>query len=167
MSEKTYVVYGGSYGELVDAEADFDAVKNFHERHVIGAYEAAVFTKEEDGKVKIVNTRTPRRSHGAEWGAATGAVIGVAFPITFLLGAPVVAGAAGGALVANMSKWFGRKDIHKMGEALDAGASGVVVMAELEDVLPPEELLSRALTAEMHEISDKKAVHDYLKSEAE
>ncbi len=166
MADKNYFVYGGSYSSLAEAQADFDAVKTFHSDHTIGSYEEAIFTKGADGKVDIVNTRTPRRSHGAEWGVATGALIGVLFPVTFLIGTPLLTGAAGGAILANWSKSFGRDDIRKMGEALDQGQSGVVVVAEVNGDLPVEKLLSRALSTTMAPIPDAKAVHDHLDENA-
>ena len=40
----------------------------------------AIFTKEADGKIKIVNTTSTTRSTGAKWGVAVGAVAGRAVP---------------------------------------------------------------------------------------
>ena len=165
MSNDSCYVYGGAYADLADAQVDFDSVKSFYDQGVITGYEAAVFTKEADGSVKIVNTETPRRAHGAIWGALTGTVIGLVFPVTFLVGAPIAAATAGGTIVANWSKSFGRDDIRKMGEALDPGASGVVVVASLSQALPVDRLLTRATSTTAHPIEDAKAVHDALKDQ--
>jgi uncharacterized membrane protein len=165
MGDGNYFVYGGAYSNLADAQVDFDSVKGYYNQGTIGGYEAAVFSKGADGSVDIVNTETPKRGHGAAWGAATGALVGIVFPITFLVGAPVATAAAGGAMIANWSKAFGRDDIRKMGETLDQGQSGIVVVAEVMGDLPAERLLSRAASTTMKAIPDAKAVHEALKSE--
>lgn len=163
MGDGNYFVYGGAYSDLSDAQVDFDSVKSYYDQGFLGSYEAAVFSKKDDGSIDIVNTETPRRGRGAAWGAATGALVGIVFPITFLVGTPVATAALGGALVANWSKAFGRDDIRKMGDALDQGQSGVVVVAEILDDLPVEKLLSHAVSTTVHAIPDAKAVHDALK----
>lgn len=163
VAEHNYHVYGGAYANVADAQVDFASVKSYRDQGTIGGYEAAVFTKNADGSVDIVNTETPRRAHGAEWGAATGALVGIIFPVTFLVGAPVAAAAAGGALIADWSKAFGRDDIRKMGEALDQGQSGVVVVADVKGQLSAEQLLSHAVSTTDKAIPDAKAVHEALK----
>lgn len=55
-----------------------------------------------------------------------GAVVGVLFPPS-ILGAAVV-GAGGGALVARMTRGLGRGKVKDLGEALDGGAMGVIVV---------------------------------------
>jgi len=165
MAEGNYIVYGGAYSSLADAQVDFDSVKGYYNEGIIGGYEAALFTKDADGSVGIVNTETPRRAHGAAWGAATGALVGIVFPITFIVGAPIAAATAGGAMIANWSKAFGRDDIRKMGEALDQGQSGIVVVADVAGQLPVERLLPRAVSTTWQSISDAKAVHDILNAE--
>ena len=165
MSDGNYFVYGGAYSDLTDAQVDFDSVKGYYKEGLIGAYEAAIFTRDDDGKVDIVNTETPRRGHGAAWGAATGALVGIVFPVTFLVGAPIATAAAGGAMVANWSKMFGRDDIRKMGETLDQGQSGIVVVADVKGDLPGERMLSRAVSTTMQAVPDPKALHEQLKDQ--
>ena len=163
MSDGNYQVYGGSYSSVTDAQVDFDSIHSYHKDHVIGGYEAAVFTKGDDGVVDIVNTRTPRRSHGAEWGVATGALVGILFPVSIVVAG--AAAAAGGALIADWSKSFGRDDIRKMGETLDKGESGVVVVFDLKGDVTPEQMLSHALSTTAKAIPNSRAVHDELKDD--
>ena len=165
MGDGNYFVYGGAYSALADAQVDFDSIKTFYKQEDIGGYEAALFSKGADGAVDIVNTETPRRAHGAAWGAATGTLVGLVFPVTFLIGAPIATAAAGGAIIANWGKAFGRDDIRKMGEALDQGQSGIVVVAEVNGDVPVEKLLPRAVSTTMQAIPDAKAVHEHLKSQ--
>ncbi len=166
--EKKYMVYGGSYANEEDATKDYDEVSFAYERDDIGGYEVAIFAKKDDGKVDIINTRASRRGAGAAWGAgaagvATVAVVGLMFP--FALAGGLAAGATAGAILGDWSKAFGRKDVKEMGEALDAGQFGVVVVAEVKKDLPVEKLLAHAVKSEAREIPDAKAVHKYLKDE--
>ncbi len=169
MSEdKKYFVYGGSYASQEDATKDYDEVSFAYERDDIGRYEVAIFQKKDDDTVEIINTRASRRGAGAAWGAggagvATAAVVGLMFP--FAIGTAMLTGAAAGAVIGDWSKAFGRKDIKEMGEALDAGEYGVVVVAEVKTDLPVEKLLAHAVKSEGHEITDAKAVHKYLKEQ--
>ena len=166
MGDQNYFVFGGTYMSVTDAQVDFDSVKSYYDQGIIGGYEAAVFTKNDDGSVDIVNTETPRRAHGAAWGALTGALVGIVFPVTFLVGAPVATAATGGALIANWSKAFGRDDVRKMGEVLDQGQSGVVVVADVLGSLDAGQLMSHAAATTSKAIPDARAVHDELKANA-
>ena len=55
MAIDTFVVFVGVYGNVDDAEADYQAVHDLHvEFGLLDAYDAAVINRREDGKVKIV-----------------------------------------------------------------------------------------------------------------
>ena len=68
------------YGTLADAEADYDAVKDLNAVDVIGTFDAAVVTKDEDGKVKVAHRTEKPTQHGGWGGLAVGAAIGAIFP---------------------------------------------------------------------------------------
>ena len=121
------IVSVGSYENVEDAVADFEAIRLLHNEKFIGEFEAAVFEKREDGKVKIIDTVTTMRSFGAKAGAVTGAVVGLFFPPSLLAGAAVGAGV--GALTGNFFKGLKRSDIKDMGEMLDEGEAGLVLTA--------------------------------------
>lgn len=54
MAIDTFMAYVGVYGDVADAEADYQAIKDLHnEAGLMDAYDAAVFERREDGKVKI------------------------------------------------------------------------------------------------------------------
>ena len=168
MSEKVYFVYGGAYKSEEDAMRDYDGLGLLYEREEIGPYEVAVFTKKDDGKVDIINTRASRRGTGAAWGAAAGgaatvAVVGVLFPFASAGGA--AAGAAGGALLANWTKAFSRRDVKEMGEALDQGDFAVVAVAEMDTAVPVEKVLPTATSSEARDVSSVKDLHRYLKDQ--
>ena len=48
-------MYAGVYERLSDAKVDLEALKELHRQHVVGTFDAAVITKDERRKVKIVD----------------------------------------------------------------------------------------------------------------
>ena len=168
MSEDTYYVYGGSYASEQDAKKDYDGLTAFYSDESIGTYEVAIFSKKPDGKVDIINTRASRRGTGAAIGAgvvgvAALSVVGLFFPFA-IIGAAAVGG-AGGALIADWTKPFSHKDIKEMGEALEAGEYAVVVVTQADGTVPADKLLPNAVKSESREITDAKALHQYLKAQ--
>ena len=68
-NEDDIIMFAGQYGNLDDAMMDFEAIKLLKQEKFIGDYESAVFTKEADGGVKVVNTDATERAFGAKVGA--------------------------------------------------------------------------------------------------
>ena len=137
MAIDTLMVYAGVYDKVADAEADYDAVKDLHtEAGLIDAYDAAVIERREDGKVKIVKKHeTPTRVGGVLGGGvglATGLVVAL-FPFAAigggLLAATTGGGAILGAVAGHAAGGMSRGDLKELGEALDAGQAGLVVVA--------------------------------------
>jgi uncharacterized membrane protein len=120
-------VYVGTYGSEVDARADYDVVKDLHAQGVVGTYDAAVITKDDDGKVHVNKDETTTR-HGAWGGAATGALIGILFPPS-ILGTALV-GAAIGGVSGHLWKGMSRTDVKEFGDAIDAGEAALVVVGD-------------------------------------
>jgi uncharacterized membrane protein len=118
------VVFAGAYGSLPEAELDFETIKDLHKEKWVGKYEAALFTKQDDGSVKIIDTDATSRSKGLKIGAAAGAVVGILFPPSLIVGA--IAGGGIGLLTGNFSKGLKRSDIKELGELLDEGQAGIV-----------------------------------------
>jgi hypothetical protein len=77
---KNLIGYSGVYDFIDDAQADFDLVKDAHRNKWIGAYDAALFMKNAEGKVKVLNIDATQRTSGAKAGAIVGAVMGIIFP---------------------------------------------------------------------------------------
>ena len=137
MAIDTLLVYAGVYGSVGGAEADYEAVKDLHtQAGLIDAYDAAVIERREDGKVKIVKKHeTPTRVGGVLGGGvglATGLVVAL-FPFAAigggLLAATTGGGAILGAVAGHAAGGMSRGDLKELGEALDAGQAGLVVVA--------------------------------------
>ena len=100
----------------------------------MGSYDAAVVTKDASGKVHENKDETATR-HGAWWGVAAGAAIGVIFPPA-VLGAAAVGGVAGG-VTGHLSKGMSRSQAKQLGDFIDPGQAGLVIVGEskVEDAI--------------------------------
>ena len=136
MAVDTFMAYVGVYSSVDDAEADYDAVHDLHTKEgLLDAYDAAVIERTDHGKVKIVKKHeTPTRVGavgGGTVGLATGLVVAL-FPAAAigggLLAATTGGGAALGALAGHAAAGMSRKDLKELGENLDAGQAGLVVI---------------------------------------
>ena len=137
MAIDTLMVYVGVYESVADAEADYQLVKDLHtEAGLIDAYDAAVVERREDGKTKIVKKHeTPTRVGGVLGGGiglATGLVVAL-FPFAAVGGGLLAATAGGGAILGavagHAAGGMSRDDLKELGETLDAGQAGLVVVA--------------------------------------
>ena len=136
------ILYVASYGDLEDARMDFDAFEAVHKEKWIGEYEAALFGKEADGKIKIYDTVASERGWGAKVGAITGATIGLLFPPAIL--ASAVAGAGVGALAGQVKRGLKTDDIKAMADMLDEGTYGIVLIGFTTVEEGTERFLKRA-----------------------
>jgi uncharacterized membrane protein len=139
MSDKPVFVYAATYAERADAEADYDALLDLHAAKLVGTYDVALITKDQDGKVHVMKHEKPTQ-HGAWTGIAAGAVVGVLFPPS-VLGAAVVGGVAGG-VIGHVRRGMSRGDAKELGELLDEGQAALIVVGESR----LEEQLDKALT---------------------
>src|SRR6187549_2017245 len=136
MAFDTFDVLVGVYGNLESAEADYDLVHELHVREgLMDAYDAAVIHRREDGKVKITRKHeTPTRVGGVLGGGAglaTGLVVAL-FPFAAVGGGLLAATTAGGAVLGAVSghaaAGMSRSDLKELGEYLDEGQAGLVVV---------------------------------------
>ena len=136
MAIDTLIAFAGVYDSVAEAEADYQAVKELHtEAGLIDAYDAAVIERREDGKVKIVKKHeTPTRVGGVLGGGvglATGLVVAL-FPFAAigggLLAGTTAGGAVLGAVAGHAAAGMSRHDLKELGEQLDAGTAGLVVV---------------------------------------
>ena len=173
MAIDTFVAYIGVYESADDAEADYRAVKDLHsELGLLDAYDAAVIARRDDGKVKITKKHeTPTRVGGvlgAGVGLATGLVVAL-FPFAAigggLLAGTAAGGAALGAVAGHASAGMSRKDLKELGEALDAGQAGLVVVGVADVGARVEEAMKRARKVEQKQLeADTDAIETDAKS---
>jgi uncharacterized membrane protein len=156
----TLLVYVGVYGDVADAEADYQLVKDLHtEADLIDAYDAAVIERREGGKTKIVKKHeTPTRVGGVLGGGvglATGVVVAL-FPFAAvgggLLAGTTAGGAILGAVAGHAAAGMSRHDLKELGEHLDAGQAGLVVVAVADMGAKVEQAMTRAAKLEQKQI---------------
>jgi uncharacterized membrane protein len=123
----TTFIYVATYPNETLAQADYQVVKDLHAGGLVGSYDAAVVTKDANGKVHANKDETATR-HGAWWGIAAGAAIGAIFPPA-ILGSAAVGGAIGG-LSGHLAKGMSRSDVEELGDFIDPGQAGLVVVGE-------------------------------------
>lgn len=125
-----------AYDNVEAAQADYQIVKDlYYGLNLMDTFDAAVVQKNEKGKVKVVSRHEqPTRQgawRGAGWGLAGGLVVAL-FPAA-TLGTGLLAGAAGlgamlGALAGHAVGGLSRSALKDLGEVLDNGQAGLVVI---------------------------------------
>jgi uncharacterized membrane protein len=149
----TYVVLANQYNNESDALADYDVVRKVYtDLGIIDTYDAAVLTREANGRVDIVKrTEEPTRQGGAKGfivGLAVGAVVAL-FPAAGiglaagLLGGGAI-GAGVGAVAGHVAGGMRRSDLKDLGELLDNGTSGLLVVAATDVEARVDAAITRA-----------------------
>ena len=154
------MVYVGVYRSVEGAEADYDLVKDLHRKAgLIDAYDAAVLERRPGGKTKIVKKHeTPTRVGGVlggGFGLATGLVVAL-FPFAAIGGGLLAATTSGGALLGSLAghaaAGMSRRDLKELGEHLDTGEAGLVVVALSDMGGKVEAAMQRAEKLEQKEL---------------
>jgi len=145
MSDNPMFLYVGEYESVDDAKADLEALKELHRENAVGTYDAAVVTKNERGKVKIVDKIEKPTQHGGWAGLAVGAAIGLIFPPSILVSG--LAGAGAGALIGHLRGGMSRDDLKEIGEMLDESEAALIVVGEATIERAIEEATERAKKA--------------------
>ncbi|WP_109522599.1 MULTISPECIES: DUF1269 domain-containing protein [Nocardia] len=151
MAMDTFALLAAVYDSRDDALADYDAVRRLYvEADLVDTYDAAVISKTDKGKVEIVKKHEQPTRQGA-WGGLGIGLVGGALVALFPavgIGAGLLVGGLGGAglgalgghVVAGMS----RSDLKEVGELLDEGDTGLVVIAAMDLEARVEKTLDRA-----------------------
>jgi uncharacterized membrane protein len=109
------------YSSRDAAVADFDAVWEAHHEGEFDHTAVAVLTKDDSGKLQV-----ERHDTTAKHLAWVGAALTVVAPVAAV---GVVAGAGTGALVGHFHHNIPKKDVEAIGELLESGQSGLIVVA--------------------------------------
>jgi uncharacterized membrane protein len=160
MAIDTLMAFVGVYGSVEDAKADYQLVHDLHtEADLIDAWDAAIVERRDDGKVKIVKKHeTPTRVGGVLGGGiglATGLVVAL-FPFAAvgggLLAGTTAGGAILGAVAGHAAAGMSRHDLKELGEHLDTGTAGLVVVAVSDMGAKVEEAMKRASKLQKKEL---------------
>jgi uncharacterized membrane protein len=160
MAVDTFIAYVGVYDNVSDADADYDLVKDLHTKAgLIDSYDAAVFERRAGGKVKITKKHeTPTRVGGVLGGGiglATGLVVAL-FPFAAIGGGLIALTTAGGAVLGavagHAAAGMSRHDLKELGEHLDAGQAGLVVVGVSDMGAKIEHAMKKANKVEAKEL---------------
>jgi len=116
MAEDTYLVVTNTYDNVDDALADYEAARALWREGIGDTYDAAVVTG---------------AAIGLGAGLAVGALVAL-FPAVAIGAGLAVGGAAGlglGALAGHVAGGMSRGDLKELGELLDKGDSGLLIVA--------------------------------------
>jgi uncharacterized membrane protein len=157
-------IFVGTYASEVDAKADYDTVKELHSEGAVGTFDAAVITKDDEGKVHVNKHETSTR-HGAWGGAGVGALVGILFPPSII--ASAIVGAGVGGVGGHLWKGMSRSDVKEFGDAIDAGEAALVVVGQttMESYLEKAQLKAQKRVAKELEL-DKGKIDDVVKEAA-
>lgn len=163
----TLYVLAAAYDNVPSAVEDYEAVKAlYYAVKTSHDFDAAVIAKDADGKVSIVKKHEQPTRHGAAvglgWGLAAGVAVAL-FPPVGILGALAVGaggGAAIGAVAGHAHGGMSRGDLKELGETLDDGTAGLLVVYEAnlgEQVVANIKAANKVLSKETDMAADQLA----------
>ena len=153
MADETFVAVAAQYDSEDRAVADFDNLSAHYkddDNHGHGPLDAAVITRDLDGKLAIVRRDDGGKSHGTRKGLGIGLASGLAvalFPAVAIGGALLVAGGSGagiGAIAEHIKRKTPTKDLDAIGATLDAGSAGIVFVVTPAEADEVEKLLTNS-----------------------
>lgn len=122
------IFFVGTYADLASAQEDLDAVDALHAVRAIGFYDAAIISRDADGKLKFEKAERKKR-HWTRGGLLIGAMAGVFVPAV-VAGAAVGAGV--GALISRFNKNLTSHDLKEVGKLVDQGQVVLLVTTQHE-----------------------------------
>lgn len=171
----TLYILAAAYDNVDDAVADYEAVRAlYHEVKTSNDFDATVVEKDDTGKVSIVKKHEQPTRHGAAvglgWGLAAGMVAAL-FPPVGILGALAVGGGSGaaiGAITGHASGGLARDTLKQLGEVLDAGTAGLMVVyeANMADQIKANVKAARRMVDTAADIDTEALATDLKKAEA-
>src|SRR3954451_12915363 len=135
-SEKdTLFVIAATYDDVDAALVDYEAVKAiYREVKTSHDFDAAVLAKDDGSRVHIVKKHEQPTRHGAAvglgWGLAVGVVAALFPPVGIGIAGASAGGAAIGGITGHATGGISRHDLKELGDTLDAGQAGLVVIYE-------------------------------------
>ena len=127
MNPNDLFVYAARYDNEDEARGDLEEFQEIASVGLVGKFDTAILTKTAEGKVKIEKHGTQAKSGGWK-GAVAGGIVGLLFPPSILAGA--LAGATAGSVAGKLWGGMSRNDLNALGEVLDDGETGLVIVGE-------------------------------------
>jgi uncharacterized membrane protein len=148
-------LYIAAYADADAAKVDWDAIKDLAGDGTIKVDGLILVSRRSDGKIHV-DDDLHTTAKGAGWGAVGGAVLGLIFPPTLLVGAAVGAGigAGGGALVSHHEKAEIKADVE---DTLPLDSSGIVAVFEEQWAEDVEKALASATNVTKEKVDGKSA----------
>jgi uncharacterized membrane protein len=170
----TLYVIAAAYTDTDTAVADYEAVKELYRAvRTSHDFDAAVIAKDEDGKVHIVKKHEQPTRHGAAvglgWGLAVGVVAVLFPPVGIGLAGAGAAGAAIGGVAGHASGGMSRSDLKELGDALDTGQAGLIVIYEtnLADQIAANIKAANRIVSKATDMAADQLAADMKKAEAD
>jgi uncharacterized membrane protein len=148
-------LYIAAYADADAAKDDWDTIKDLASEGTIKVDGLILVSRRADGKIQV-DDDLHNTGKGAEWGAVGGAVLGLIFPPTLLVGAAVGAGvgAGSGALVSHHEKAEIKADVE---DTLPLDSSGIVAVFEEQWAEDIDGALSSATNVTKEKVDGKSA----------
>ncbi|MGW4929862.1 DUF1269 domain-containing protein [Agromyces sp. NPDC004153] len=170
MSMDTVLVIASTYDTVDDAIADYDALRGMWAETDIGdTYDAAVISRDEDGKVRVEKRHEEPTLQGGVLGGGIGIAVGALaalFPAIGLGAGVLVGGAVGaglGAAAGHVTAGMSRSDLKDLGEFLDDGSAALLAVVAQDTEARVEATLKRARkTVKKQMRADEKALEQAL-----
>jgi len=136
-------LYIATYANRAAAQADWDALRRLASDDVVALDGLVLVSRNMEGKIDVDEDDFHKAVQGAGWGAVGGALVGLLFPPTLLVGALVGVGAAlgVGGLVSLGKKAEIKADVENV---LPVDSAGIVAMFDAQWAGPIDDALSNA-----------------------
>ena len=149
MSDKPVTVAVATYADRASADQDYDAIRGMKHQGQIDHLAIAMVMKDEDGELKI-DRHDSTAKHLAWGGGVLGGVLTVVsapLGIVFLgpLAATTAVWAGAGGLVGHFWKNIPKDEVRRMGDLLEEGDTGLVIVAVNPKGADVESLLANAV----------------------
>jgi uncharacterized membrane protein len=129
----THAVLVAQFADMDTAKAAYDALRDAEAKGAIDIDGVLVANADYQGKVHIQKMTDHTTRKGFAWGAVGGAVIGLIFPPTILVGA-AVAGVAG-AMVGKAGNVLKKSEVaDELASVITPGTSGIVALMDITAV---------------------------------
>jgi arylsulfatase len=139
MSEALHLILA-AYQTVDTATDDFDRLVELIGTRDVHSDGAVLVSRDNEGKVSVVNTGNKLGRKGVGWGGGVGVLVGLAAPPLL---ASVAVGAAAGGIVGKFAKHRLDDGLEVgLGEKLKPGTAAILTLVAADDVLAAEQALS-------------------------